>query len=194
MDSTTDIMEIESPIQVDELMEINNEFSSCDNFVFVDVQGFKTIRNRFMCKEFCLVDGEYKYHALIKSPYSFNKMPSHYRRNAKWLTNHFHGLPYECGDIHMIELLQKTYPKLMNKTVLVKGKEKVGWLQYMYRSCGEIECVNVEDLDSYDWRLRRDEPYEICDFHNVLFGWKECRCAMAVALELQDIVQKNEKK
>lgn len=185
MESAMDILEIDSP--VDQMEEI--EFSDCNNFVFVDIQGFKTIQNRFMCKEFCLVDGEYKYHALVKSPYSFNKMPSRYQRNASWLTKHFHGLKYECGDIHIIELLQNTFPKLMNKTVLIKGKEKVQWIQYMYRNCGEITCVNVEDLDAYDWRLRREEPYEKCDYHNK--GWKDYRCAMASALELQDILRKN---
>lgn len=182
-----DILEIESP--VDEMMEIDCHSSDCNNFVYVDVQGFKTFRNRFMCKEFCLVDGEYRYHALVKSPYSFNKMPSHYRRHATWLINHFHGLKYESGDINIVELLQQTYPKLINKTVLVKGEQKVEWLQYMYRNCGEITCVNVEDLDSlYDSRMKREEPYEICDYHNEHFGWRDCRCAMAHALELQDII------
>lgn len=189
MESAMDIMEIDSP--VDQMEEMSFEDSDCNNFVFVDIQGFKTIRNRFMCKEFCLVDGEYKYHALVKSPYSFNKMSSHNKQNASWLINNFHGLKYECGDVHMIELLQNTYPKLMNKTILVKGKEKVQWMQYMYRNCGEISCVNVEDLDAYDWRLRREESYQKCDYHDDRYGWKDYRCAMASALELQDILRKN---
>lgn len=189
MESAMNILEIESP--VDQMEEIDYEFSDCNNFVFVDIQGFKTNRNRFMCKEFCLVDGEYKYHAIVKSPYSFHKMSSHYKRNALWLIENFHGLEYESGDIHMIDLLQNTYPKLMNKMILVKGKDKVQWLQYMYRNCGEISCVNVEDLDAYDWRLRRAEPYQKCDYHDDHYRWKDNRCAMASALELQDILRKN---
>lgn len=160
------------------------------NLIFVDMQGFKTFHNRFMCKEFSLVDGEKMFHAFVKSPYSFNKLPSHYRRHATWLTNHYHRIPYDCGDTHIVELKQKLFPMLQNKTIIVKGAEKVQWLEYMFRDCGSIVCINIEDLD-FDMTLGESDV--ICDFHNQIFGWADGPCAMTTTSKLKAIVDKNYK-
>lgn len=174
-------------VDVDELIE--NKYYN--NFVYVDVQGFRTFHNRFMCKEFCLVDGDFIYHALVKSPYSFNKMPAYYQRQANWLINQYHRIKYDCGDVHINELKEATFSRIENKTILVKGVQKISWLKHMFRDCGNIECVNVEDLDEFDLTDRRTEPYDVCEYHNKIFGWTQGPCAMTTALMLQDLTLKN---
>lgn len=47
---------------------------------------------------------------------------------------------------------------------MVKGMEKVKWIKHMFRINGEIECINIEDLE-FDMRLKQTVPYEICEYH-----------------------------
>lgn len=189
-----------------EMMDFEEEKTVYENLVFVDVQGFKTYRERFICKEFCLISDDDFYHAIIESPYAFKKMPMFYQRQAKWLTKHFHGLTYDCGDVHMIQVIQKAYPKMMGKVVVVKGVEKVIWIKYMFRNCGEIECINFEDLD-LDENLKNIYT-SMCEYHlNTSFTkinstqsdshekncqtWPEYHCAEATALKLKVAVDKS---
>lgn len=161
-------------------MDSNGYFSDSDedslldyNYIFVDIQGFKTYRNQFICKEFCLIDNDYIYHALVKSPYSFNKVPAYYKRQAYWLTNFYHGLMYEAGDTNIIEVKQNVYDRLQSKKVAVKGAEKIKWLQFMFRDCCEIECVNFDDLD-YDHDVKMSVLNKVCNFHDVKLQSPEC--------------------
>lgn len=148
-----------------ESMDFEEQERISRNFVFVDVQGFKSYRDRFICKEICLVSDEDFYHAIIYPPYPFEKMPAHYKRQAKWLYKQFHGLTYDCGYVHMIQVIQDVYPKLMKKTVVVKGAEKVKWIKHIFRNCGEIECLNFDDLDlELDEKCKTFNPL-MCDYH-----------------------------
>lgn len=94
-----------------EEMEYNLHFRDQDqnqsdkilnDYVFVDVQGFKGNHNRFICKEFCLIDGVDVFHELIRSPFPLNRLSAHLRTQANWLTRNFHGLNFEDGDLHVI--------------------------------------------------------------------------------------------
>lgn len=163
--------------------------NSIENYVFADVQGFKTHNNRFICKEFCLIDGNDIFHAIIKSPYKFERLSSYYRRQAEWLTRNYHGLPFDCGDMHIIEVKQKAFPKVWNKTILVKGDEKVNWLEHMFRDCGEINCVNVENLN-LEHNFKPDSN-DICENHRESLTQKQFVCAKLNALMLQNLAKKN---
>lgn len=180
MDSESDFMDFSDSSEENSLLDYN--------YIFVDLQGFKTYRNRFICKEFCLIDNEYTFHTLIKSPYIFNKIPAHYKRQAYWLTNFHHGLLYESGDCNIIEVIEKLYTRFQNRKVAVKGSEKIKWLQYMFRNCCEIECVNFDDLD-YDHSLERLKSQKICKFHadNLI----QPVCALRNVLLMQDISNNN---
>lgn len=162
-----------------------------EEWVFVDIQGYKVNKNRFMCKEFCLIDGTETFHAIVKSWYPYKKLLSHYKRQVEWLANHFHGLKYDSGDIHIDELTKNVYPKLADKIIIVKGDEKIKWMEYIFRKCGEINCKNIEKFD-FDMTLEQSgQEYEVCSYHNSWYGWRECRCAMSNAQKLQDISNKN---
>lgn len=161
------------------------------NYVFVDIQGFKISRYHLMCKEFCLVDGDFIYHKLVKSYYKIDKMAGYYRRQANWLTNNFHKIRYDCGDIHINELKKIVYPQIQNKTILVKGAQKICWLERIFGDCGPIQCENVEELDDFDLTLKNSEPYNLCDYHEQVHGIFGGPCALATALMLKDLFTKN---
>lgn len=161
------------------------------DFVYVDIQGFKKPKNRLICKEFCLLDDTgYKFHAIVKSSTSFKVLPSYYKRQAIWLMKMHHKIDYEFGDIDPFVLRDQMFPKMQNKIVLVKGLEKIKWLQYMFRHHGEIECLDINSL-GFDMNLKQTDPYDVCDYHNQVFGWGEGPCAMSTALLVQDLAHKN---
>lgn len=190
MESDVNMNDVEF-METDEIDNVSLLENKCDKFVYIDVQGFITFKNRFMCKEFCLVDGDYIFHTFVKSPYSFKKMPSHYQRKANWLTHRFHGIQYECGDINILELREKIFPEIQGKTILVKGLQKVRWLEDIFHKCGEIDCKNIEDTPC-DLNLRSTEWYEICDYHKEIYGiWNKASCAKSTALMLQDVANNN---
>lgn len=156
-----------------------------NNFVFIDIQGFRN-RHRFICKEFCMISDSEKYHAIVKSPYNFEKLPIQYQRNANWLTKYFHGLSFECGNVFLRDVVKEIYPKLSGKKVLVKGGEKVEWLKNMFKGIGQIDCMNIEDLNN-NITDENDIEYQICDYHNEKFGWRRMRWAMSSALKLKEM-------
>lgn len=195
--STESMLEMDEKMDVDsdvDMMDIDTDYLSeniCNNYVYVDLQGFRGRHNRFICKEFSLLSDDFIYHALIKSPYNFNKLPAYYQRQAKWLTNHYHGIKYDCGDKHIIEVKQTIFPKIQGKTILVKGAEKILWLKYIFRDCGDIDCVNAEDLDDFDFPRKRTESYDVCEYHSKIVSRMEGPCAMSTVLMLQDVTFKN---
>lgn len=106
------------------------------------------------------------------------------------------------GDVHPISLVQEVYPIIADKIIIVRHPWKIKWLEYMFRSCGSIHCRVIkshlyteqwndsssdEDTDENKKNTdRQKESYEICDYHNRLYGWDNHRCAKAIALEMQD--------
>lgn len=177
-----------------EFMDVDiPEFSrnSCENCVYVDVQGFKTSRNRFMCKEFCLVDGDFIYHALVKSPFPFNKMVKYYQRQAIWLMDNHHKILYDSGDIHIHDLREYVLPRVQNKTIIVKGSNKVSWVQQIFENCDGINCMNIEDFEDFEPFERNSQPFEVCHYHSNIFTSAGGPCAKSTALMIQNSVLQN---
>lgn len=158
-------------------------------FVFVDLQGFKTCGNKFLCKEFCLIspdDEDSIHHTLLKSPFEFKKLSTYYKHQANWLTSFCHGLTFDCGDVDINDFLQATYPKLDNKTVVVKGDEKVKWLKQLFGSCGDIECINIEELGiAVNCTCCQRAS---CQYHESNTGG---RCALSIALNIKQAFEEN---
>jgi hypothetical protein len=161
--------------------------------VYVDVQGFKINKNRFMCKEFCLIDGDETFHAIVKPWFPHKKLLGHYKRQVTWLEQHFHGIKYEEGDIDINELTETVYPKLVDKVIIVKGEEKIQWLKYIFREYGD---VIVKDILDYELDML-DEPSELeyrnnmCEYHSYTVSYRSCRCAMANAVHIREIMEQN---
>lgn len=160
------------------------------NFVFVDIQGFLARNNQFICKEFCFIDGDFKFHALVKSPYSFNKLPVKNQETAQWLTKNFHGLDYNSGKMHMIELIQEMFPKFNNKIAVVRGSQKIKWLKHMFRTCGEVECINIQE-QGFDMDLYYNQSEKPCMFHRESKKRDSFHCAVKSAEKLKEITNNN---
>ena len=67
------------------------------------------------------------------------------------------------------------------------------WLQYLFRNCGELDCVWIDDL-GIDTSQPNEEMYDICDYHNETFGRNKCYCSMAYTLEMKDLMNKKDRK
>lgn len=160
-----------------------------DDYVYVDLVGFNN-RQHFICKEFSLIDGDFKYHAIIKPPYSIHKFPLHERQMTIWEINHLHGLKYDGGDVHLIDVLQSTYQRLASKKVILENNYKIQSLKYMYRNCVDLTCLNIEDL-GFDMDLQSEDPYPTCKKHGKILGEVACECAFATTLRLKEIAENN---
>lgn len=182
MDSDSDFTD--SDFEEDSLLDYD--------YIFVDILGFKTYRNRFICKEFCLIDNEYIFHTSVKSPYIFDKMPHHYKKQAYWLTNSYHGLSYDCGETSTIEVLEKVYKRFEDRKVAVKSAEKINLLQYMFRNCCIIDCVNFIDLDFIDWKVDF-LPKKTCNFHDEKY-LVHPECALKNTIWMQNVALENKSK
>lgn len=178
-----------------EMYDSQNKQFDFNKFAFIDLQGFRTKSCykhnyiRFICKEFCMIHGDIKFHAIVKSPYSFNKVPSYYRGQILWLARNYHGLTYNCGDTPIHEVVKNTYEQIKDKIVLVKGSEKILWLQYIYRRCGPINCKNIEDMD-FDMSLGGGcvENEDMCEYHKASHVHV---CALSNAMRIRDITFNN---
>lgn len=183
-----DIHDLDIEMEVDTGFDVT---STRNDFVYVDIQGFKMPRNRLMCKEFCLLDdNDYVFHVFVKSTTSFKQLPSFYKRQAIWLMNNHHKIDYNFGDIDAFALCEQVFPKMRNKIVLVKGLGKVEWLKDMFRDYGEIQCLDINSLN-FDASLKQVYPFNVCNYHNQVFSWAKGPCAMSTAMLVRDLAHKN---
>lgn len=171
-----------------------------DRYAFIDFQGFKDNSNRFIVKEFALITKNIIFHDIIKSP-KITLDESH-ERQAKWLTENHHGLEWTCGQISFTKLRNTIQPILQNKTVYIKGSEKVKWLQYILRISkknnvsNRINIIDMETLNcsiSLHKKIDKQNKFYVCENHrSIKYKKNEMRhCAMENVLILSDWYIKN---
>ncbi|XP_031633765.1 uncharacterized protein LOC116347343 [Contarinia nasturtii] len=134
-----------------------------EKYIFVDVIGFFN-RQHFICKEFSLIDGDYKYHAIIKPPYSMSKIPINDRQMLNWEIKHLHGLKYDDGDVFLLDVIEATYSRFKNKKIIVENDYKGNALKYIFRNCGEFNFLNIAKM-GFDLDLQCDDSYTPCGKH-----------------------------
>lgn len=165
-----------------------------DDFICIDLLGFRAKHGVFVCKEFCLIEKEYVFHTLIKNPSVFPKLNSLYQCHVDYNIKHGHRLSFECGDMPISELVCKIFPKIQNKVVLVEHFVKARFLDYIFRKHSNIKCVT---LDQIGCSISAIKPfsYELCDYHNRVYGWdRDGPCALTTAFKLRDAAKNaNEK-
>lgn len=159
-----------------------------DNFVFIDMQGFKTYGNKFIVKEFCLMQAKQNVivHDIVKSPFDYHCLGGLYRSLAHYNTTKHHGLYFDIGNITKHKLIQSTLKHVDGKTIIVKGVEKVQWVRQLYENyhC-DVHCENIEDWIRFNFRFKTSkEIAEICSFHKPIAGDVCCHCALSQAQEL----------
>lgn len=158
-------------------------------YVFADVQSFKRDRNVFVVKEFCLISDNVEFHEIVKSPCQYSELDWCYRRQANYVTDKHHGLKFDAGNITLDELIERTLDYVTDKIVLVKGVEKVWWLNQIYGDYIDLNCVNIENEDCFVRKMTNyGEILKICPHHLRFKQYYDCRCALSIARSLHDFV------
>lgn len=117
------------------------------DFAFIDLQGFLyNHKNSLLVKEICILTKNIKFHEFVKSPFPFNKLNYHFKKQAKWLEDYHHGLNWDMGYITLQELRTTISPILNGKILFVKGANKVKWMEDILDD-KKIICINMEDIN-----------------------------------------------
>ena len=103
--------------------------------IVIDVQGFKTEKNRFLVKELAAYDGCKICHYVFKPPFTFDCLPYEYQKQANWLTANHHCIKWGTGFVPLHKF-SAIIPQLTDTTqeVYVKGKEKADYIQKYTRT------------------------------------------------------------
>lgn len=107
----------------------------------LDVQGFNTARKYFTPKEFAAFDGCKILHFIFKQPFPFKHLPHDLQKQATWLINNHHTIPWEAGVTPPYTFATILEELTRNeKEVYVKGREKTHFLQQFVKTpINEIE-------------------------------------------------------
>lgn len=118
--------------------------------IILDVQGFKDLCNNFIVKELAFATRDYTQLFLVKPPYLFKYLTTDEKRQVKWLEKN-RGIRWNEGYIDYREFCRIIVPYLENKTILVKGLEKVKWIKDICKNCkvldlSEDQCSNLHEM------------------------------------------------
>lgn len=163
----------------------------CKNYIFVDFLGFDLYTfddTPPIYKEFCLIDGDFEYHKIIKPPFNSINIEKPLREIISWDTFTMNGLTFDCGNISFIDVLACTHKRLNNRTIVVANEDKAHLLKKMFRDYCNFECI------SFDWlgfELDHHERPKICHNHEAHNAYSHCECALSMASHLKKIIESN---
>lgn len=97
-----------------------------ENFVTIDVQGFKVNNNKFICKELAISYNSNEYqNFIIKPPFEFWRLPVEYQKQANWLTFNHHNLTWSAGSVSFNSVRHFLKENISKDTpIYVNGAEK----------------------------------------------------------------------
>lgn len=147
------------------------------DFIFVDLQGFKTSTNEFVLKELAIACKKFTQVFLVKPPYPFKSLTSNEMKHVKWIEKH-RGIRWSEGYIDYREFsrLIKTY--FLNKIIIVKGLEKTKWLQELCDGCKIIDAgeKGFPRLQILHDKYKDDNTIVYCMFHTNCCALKNAIC------------------
>lgn len=149
--------------------------------IIVDLQGFKDFENKFIVKELAIAHKEHTQTFLIKPPYAFKTLSNEEKKQIRWLEKN-RGLTWSEGYIDYFEFRRVVVPYLRNKKILLKGLEKVKWIQELCQNCdlielGEKGCPNFKELYNDYNNYNENENKEInCVHHKKMCALKNVLC------------------
>lgn len=130
--------------------------------IVLDVQCFRGFDNTLIIKEIAFASIHIFQHWIVKPPFAFYDLPKPLRKQACWLTHHYHGLEWESGFISQVELRELLHH--LNATrVFVKGEEKRK-LMFEYFDV-RTEIINMDQLNCPSLKLI-SVPYLRCLYHS----------------------------
>lgn len=134
-------------------------------YVFVDVQGLKTLWNIFVVEEIYILSKNLKFHEIIKPPYEYGNLSMETKKQVNWLEKNYHGISWSEGYITQSELEKTISPILKGKVVFVKGVEKVEWLKQIFNT--KMIVVNLEDFGCNAKLHKSNSDSGICGIDDV---------------------------
>lgn len=114
-------------------------------FAIVDMQGFRKPSGSFILKEFGVLTKNIKFVDFIKSPYPFEVLSAGAQKQSVWLMKNYHGIGWEKAYIDIHELRRTVGPILRDKTIYVKGENKIVWLKQIMRN-PNLNVINIADI------------------------------------------------
>ncbi|OXU28892.1 hypothetical protein TSAR_016624 [Trichomalopsis sarcophagae] len=141
--------------------------------------GFKGVKGDFVLKELAYIDPYEEFPvpkvALFKPPYDWSLLPSKSKSENLYLQHYFHGLNWSDGIISYdkIDAVVQKIKELAEGNsiiILVKGKQKIKWLQPYFK-----EIKNLEDAGCPFLRSDRFRRLIVCKYHPG--GWQN-NCAV----------------
>lgn len=113
-----------------------------DNTIIVDLQGFKDKNNLFIVKELAIATQEHTHVFLIKPPYPFTALTEEERKQVWWIEKN-RGYRWSEGYIDHREFLRIIKPYLKERKIIVKGYEKIKWVQDL---CDHNNIIDISSL------------------------------------------------
>ena len=133
----------------------------------IELQGaYYSTPGKYSVKELAVLslDGCYEQYVMFKPQTPFNTLCSEEKKMAMWLTNTYHGIPYESGTVPYSLLPTMFSIVQLNTKVYAKGCEKSKFLSLLLNK----NVYNVETM--FEWaslkQLRRNATAKhLCIFH-----------------------------
>lgn len=153
--------------------------ATMENFIVADVQGFKTVNNKFIFKELAISKSLNEKDIqifLFKPPNSYHLLPAKYKSENYWLRRNFHGLCWDDGNVSysLVKDILRKHLQLKDTIVYVKGIEKLKWFQEALGD-SHTKFINVEDLQCPSFeKLKMECSYLPCIFHEFIRNTPNC--------------------
>lgn len=149
------------------------------NYLFVDVQGFKDCKNNFILKELALATQEYTQVFLIKPPHAYCNLTREEKTRVNWIEKK-KGIFWKDGYIDYREFRRVIIQYLENKNIIVKGAEKVKWVKELCSNCDVIDigdkgCPNLVQLTT---KYCKDYTLFNCVYHEKQCALKNVICVI----------------
>lgn len=144
--------------------------------IFVDVQGFKDFRNKFILKELAIATFDCTHVFLIKPPFPYKLLRLEEKKQVNWIQRN-RGIYWNEGYINYADISKLIIPFLENKCILVKGLEKIEWIKEFCENCkivdlGEKGCPNFFSLYKSLMCESKDSIDITCCFHKQICALK----------------------
>lgn len=147
------------------------------DILFVDLQGFKTDKNEFIVKEFAYSTLGYTQCFLIKPPFTFSYLTESEKRQTRYLEKYL-GFSWCQGYVDYRNFKKLIVNHLKDKTIFVKGKEKIQWVKNLCEECTVVDLgeQNVPNLDELYKKYCLFEGIYNCVYHKKKCALKNVLC------------------
>lgn len=159
------------------------------NSIIVDLQGFKNQNNEFILKELVIGTQEHTQIFLVKPPYPFSFLTLEERKQVWWIERN-RGYRWSEGYIDYREFQRLIKPYLAQRTIYVKGEEKVKWVQELcdHKDVFDITCKGIPNLNTLASLYCKDMFSFNCFTHMKYCALKNVICIRKWCLENNVII------